>query len=372
MKSYGFVLLSLFVLLGFSCSGGKMNTPLLVGTFTKGSENGLFLYDFNLKEGSVKLMAGSDAGINPAFFCFSRKRDLIYSINETGGYKGIEKSGGLTTLKYDMSSGKIQKISEMAVPNGGPCQISISADYGFLFIANYDGGSAAVIQLDAGGIPERISDTIFFEKMGDKVSHAHMIGQDPQGKKVYMTDLGLDRVMIYELDKNSGRLKPFKNPAVYLPDGSGPRHFVFNEEGTIMYLINELNSTITVLKADDTEGLRILQTVPAVSEGYSGTNYCADIHIGVGGDFLYGSNRGENSIVTFRIGDDGLLELAGHTPCGGDWPRNFVLDPSGKFLLVGNEKSDNISLFKIDRKTSLPQPYGKDISIRAPACLKFP
>ncbi len=360
------------VLSGFSCSGGKMNAPLLVGTFNKGSDNGLFLYDFNLKEGSVKPVAGSDAGINPAFFCFSGKGDLIYTINEVGIYNGIDKSGGLTTLKYDRNSGQIQKISDMAVPNGGPCHISISADNGFLFIANYDGGSVAVIKLDEGGIPEKVSDTIFYEKEGDKVSHAHMISQDPQGKKVYLTDLGLDRVVIYELDKNSGRLKPFRKPAVYLPDGAGPRHFVFNEDGTMMYLINELNSTITVLKVDENEGLRILQTVPAASAGYSGKNYCADIHIGAGEDYLYGSNRGENSIVTFRIGDDGLLELAGHTPCRGDWPRNFAIDPSGKFLLVGNERSDNISVFKIDRKTGLPQPCGEDISIKAPACLKFP
>jgi 6-phosphogluconolactonase len=370
-NSVSFFLLFLFMF-GFSCTGIKMNVPLLVGTFTKGSDEGLYLYDFNKKDGTLTQISKSDAGVSPAYFCFPEKRDLIYTINEVSNYGGAEKSGGLTTLRYDKTSGKIEKISEMAVPNGGPCYISISSGDDFLFMANYSGGSAVVIKLDEKGIPVRITDTIFYERSGDKVSHAHMISQDPQGKRIYLTDLGLDRIMIYDLDKSSGKLKPFISPAVNLPEGSGPRHFIFNDEGSKMYLINELNSTIMVLEVNDIEGLKILQTVNTVSEGFQGKNYCADIHIGKGGDFLYGSNRGENSIVTFRIGITGLIELAGHTPCGGDWPRNFVIDNSGKYLLVGNQRSDNISVFEIDSDTGLPQSCGDPIEVTAPACLKFP
>jgi 6-phosphogluconolactonase len=359
-------------MLGFSCTGIKTKVPLLVGTFTKGSDEGLYLYDFNNREGSLIQISGSEAGVSPAFFCFPLTKNLIYTINEVDNYGGKENLGGLTTLRYDRERGKIEKINEMAVPNGGPCHISISSGDDFLFMANYSGGSAAVIKLDERGIPERITDTIYYEKSGEKVSHAHMILQDPQGKRIYLTDLGLDRIMIYVLDKSSGKLEPFRIPSVYLPAGSGPRHFVFNDDGSKMYLINELNSTIMVLEVNDIEGLKILQTVNTVSEGFQGKNYCADIHIGRGGNFLYGSNRGENSIVTFRIGSDGLIEPAGHTPCGGDWPRNFVIDKSGKYLLVGNQRSDNISVFNIDSDTGLPKPCGGPIEVTAPACLLFP
>ena len=132
-----------------------------------------------------------------------------------------------------------------------------------------------------------------------------------------------------------------------------------------------LNSTISVFNVDANGELKLIQTLTTLREGFKGKSYCADIHIGKNGKFLYGSNRGENTIVTFRIGTDGKLTLAGHTSCGGEWPRNFVIDPSGKYILVGNQKSGNISLFSIDEKTGLPVEPGKDYKITSPVCLKF-
>jgi 6-phosphogluconolactonase len=138
-----------------------------------------------------------------------------------------------------------------------------------------------------------------------------------------------------------------------------------------MYVINELNSTITVFDVLPNGELETIQTVTTLSEGFEGTSYCADIHIGKDGKYIYGTNRGENTIVTFRIGSDSKLTLAGHISCGGDWPRNFIIDPSGKYILVGNQRSGNISLFKIDKPTGLPEMIGKDYKISGPACLKF-
>jgi 6-phosphogluconolactonase len=136
-------------------------------------------------------------------------------------------------------------------------------------------------------------------------------------------------------------------------------------------VINELASKLMVFDVDREEGLKLVQTLPTVRAGFEENNYCADIHIGKNGEYLYGSNRGENSIVTFRIGDDGLLTLAGHTSCGGDWPRNFVIDPSGRFLLVANQKSNDITVFKLNRATGLPKETGEKVKTAAPACLKF-
>jgi 6-phosphogluconolactonase len=262
-------------------------------------------------------------------------------------------------------------LNEMLIPHGGPCYISMSPDSGYLFLANYPNGSIVVVKLNNDGIPETITDDILYVKDEPDVSHAHMIISDPSGKRVYVTDLGLDRILIYNFDTNSGKLKLLENGITSLPKGSGPRHFTFNAPGTKMYVINELGSKMMVFDVDKEGFLKLIQTLPTTRETYEENNYCADVHIGKNGEYLYGSNRGENTIVTFRIGSDGLLTLAGHTSCGGDWPRNFVIDPSGKYLLVGNQKSDSVSVFKLNKRTGLPQEPDKDYKVLMPACLKF-
>jgi len=198
-----------------------------------------------------------------------------------------------------------------------------------------------------------------------------MILSDPSGKKIYVTDLGLDRIMIYDFDKGKGELNLIEDGIVQLPHGIGPRHFVFNREGLKLYVINELGSMMMTFDVRADGGLDLLQTLPTVREGFFENNYCADIHISGNGRYIYGSNRGENTIVTFRIEQDGTLSLAGHASCGGNWPRNFTLDPSGQFILVGNQKSDSISVFRLNAKTGLPEEPAKNYKVSAPACLKF-
>jgi 6-phosphogluconolactonase len=370
MKKFNLFLYTIFFLFGFSSTCNSQIIRLFTGTFTEAGEKGLYLFDLNREEGTFKLVSELDAGPNPSYFCISKKNGLIYAANEVMNFKGI-KGGGVTTLKYNAKTGIAEKINELTVPNGGPCYISLSSCEDFLFMANYAGGSVAVVKLDDKGIPVSITDTILYEGEEGNVSNAHMISSDPAGKRVYVTDLGLDRIVIYYFDPVSGRLQQIPKGIVKLTKGAGPRHFVFSSDGTKMYVINELNSTISVFNVDTKGELNPVQTVTTLTEGFKGESFCADIHIGKNGDFLYGSNRGENTIVTFRIGSDGKLTLAGHTACGGDWPRNFVIDPSGKYILVGNQRSGNISLFRIDEKTGIPIEPGKDYKITSPACLKF-
>jgi len=362
-----YTLFSIMILSG-SCNCQPVR--LFAGTFTPADEKGLFLFDLNLENGAFKLINEADAGPNPSYFCISKKHGLIYAANEVMNFKGI-KGGGVTTLRYDAISGTCEKINEIAVPGGSPCYISLSSKEDYLLLANYTGGSVTVINLDDKGIPASVADNIFYEKEDDKSSHAHMISCGPSGKEIYVTDLGLDRIVIYNLDKESGKLIQIKDGIVSLAKGSGPRHFVFSSDGKKMYVICELNSTISTFSVDTNGGLKQIQTLTTLADGFIGQNACADIHIGKNGKYLYGSNRGENTIVTFRIGSDGKLTLAGHTSCGGDWPRNFVIDPSGKFILVGNQKSGNISLFRIDEKTGLPVEPAKNYEFKSPACLKF-
>lgn len=355
---------------GLLSSGCQKNIKLLAGGFTKGDQKGLSVFDFNPGTGKLDLISEIDAGPNPSYYCFSEKNKMIYAINEVMEFRG-QFGGGLTTLKYDPETSKCEKLNEILIPYAGPCFISMSADSGYLFIANYPNGSVAVVRLDENGIPESITDTILYIKEEPDRSHAHMILHDPGGKYVYVADLGLDRIMIYDFDTRTGKLNERANGITEVTAKSGPRHFAFNSDGSVLYLINELGSTIMVFRVSAGEQLKLVQTVATTREGFTGNNYCADIHIGKDGKFLYGSNRGENSIAVYEISEDGLLKPAGHFDCGGDWPRNFVIDPSGKFILVGNQKSDKITVFRINRNTGLPSGIADSAKMTGVACLKF-
>lgn len=355
---------------GLLTSGCGEKKRLVAGGFTEGEEKGLYLFDFSTKNGNLDLLTQADAGPNPSFFCFSADKKLIYAADEVMDFKG-GKGGGITTLEYDNRNNSLTKKSEILVPYGSPCYISISPDGKYLLLANYSSSSVSVVRLDSSGIPGQVTDTILYKSDSLAVSHPHKIMSDPAGKHIYVTDLGLNRIMIYDLDTVKGKLKPFRIPLINLPGSSGPRHFTFNKNGTLMYLINEVGSTVMVLAVSDDEGLKIIQTLITVAEGFTGRNACAEIVISKDGRFVYGSNRGENSIVVFGINDDGTLKPEGRISCGGNWPRNFSIDPSGRYLLVANQRSDNISVFRINEKTGLPEGPVSNAQMKTPACLRF-
>jgi 6-phosphogluconolactonase len=367
MKKGIFSVLVLVIMLFFSGSANCQSSRLYVGKYTEKGEKGLHIIDVDLAKGNFKPVSECDAGTNPSYICISKKRNLIYAVNEVGRVNGV-RGGGLTTLKLDVKTGTTEKVKELAVPNGGPCYVSLSPAENFILMANYGGGSIAVVRLDANGIPTEVSDSIIFKGEEGTRSHAHMIAPGPGGK-IYLTDLGLDRIAIYDLDQTTGKL--INTGYTKLAKGSGPRHFTFSKDGSKMYVISELKSTLTVLNVEKNGDLKEIQTLSTLPAGFTEKSFCADIHLSKDGKYIYGSNRGHNSIVTFKVEKDGKLTLAGHTNCGGEWPRNFVLDPSGKYLLVGNQNSGNISLFTIDKKTGLPVPPAKNYQIKSPSCLKF-
>ncbi len=371
MRRYFNQIVLLIVITGFVLTSCKKEYKLFVGGFTtKDGEKGMSVFNFNAGNGKLKLISESDVGLSPSYFCFSEKNKQFYVLNEVMEFKG-QFGGGLTTFKYDDKTSQFVKQNELLIPYAGPCYISMSADSGYLFIANYPNGSVAVVRLDNSGIPETITDTILYVKEEPDRSHAHMILHDPACKHVYVTDLGLNRIVAYDFDTKEGKLSQLENGIATLPIRTGPRHFAFNADGSKLYVINELGSSLAVFDVDETKGLTLLQTLPTIREDFIESNFCADIHLAKDGKFLYGSNRGENTIVTFKIGNDGLLSLAGHTTCGGDWPRNFVIDPTGRFILVGNQKSNYISVLRIDKKTGLPSVALDSARVKMPACMKF-
>lgn len=370
MKNYIALICFLLIFTALMTTSCKKNPTLFASGFTKDDEKGLTLFEFNTRNGKLKAISEHDIGENPSYFCYSDKRGLFYTINEVMEFNG-EFGGGLSTFEYDPKIHQFNKKNEILIPYGGPCFISFSPDSSYLFVASYPNGSVSVVKLNENGIPVNVTDTILYYKEEPDNSHAHMILNDPACKYVYVTDLGLHKIYIYTFDKSSGKLNQIENGVVSLPAGSGPRHFTFNAEGSRFYLINELGSTIMVFNVDSNGTLDLIQTVPTLKEGFVERNACGDIHIGKDGKYLYGSNRGENTIVVYRIADDGLLTLAGRIPCGGKWPRNFMIDPSGKFLLVGNQQTNEISVFRINKKTGMPEKVGENYPRNGAACLKF-
>jgi 6-phosphogluconolactonase len=357
----------ILIIILFSTSCKNRSIHFFAGTYTESGGKGLCAFNLNYNTGTFNMLSESDAGPNPSYFCISAKNGLIYAANEVMEFNG-SKGGGVTTLKSDPVTGIPEKVNQLLVPYGGPCFISLSPAEDYLLMANYSSSSVAVVKLDDNGIPQEVTDTISFMGEEGKISHPHMISFGPGGRKVYLTDLGLDRISIYDFD--AGHLKQISDGIVNMAPGSGPRHFVFSSDGSKMYVICELNSTISVFDVAVSGALLPVQTLSTLGEGFIGESNCADIHLGKNGQYLYGSNRGENTIVVFRTGSDGHLTLEGRTSCGGNWPRNFVIDPSGKILLVGNQKSGNISLFRISEKNGMPE-YSDEYNLSSPACLKF-
>lgn len=369
MKRYFRLVFALSFLLISASSCQEKTIRLFASGYNESGEKGFVVLDLNRGKGSFKVLSEADAGKNPSYFCISGKTGLVYAANEVMEFNGV-KGGGVTVLKYNPETGNTEKIKELMVPEGGPCYISLSPQENYLLLASYSSASIAVVKLDEKGMPEKVTDTISFSPADSAVSHPHMIAFGPAGKKVYLTDLGLDRIIIYDFDAATGHLSEAPDGVINMTKKSGPRHFVFNQAGNKMYVICELNSTISVFEVNENGGLRPVQTVTTLGDGFTGESFCADIHLSANGKYLYGSNRGENTIVVFRIENDGKLSLSGRTSCGGNWPRNFVIDPSGKYLLVGNQKSGEITLFEIDDKTGIPN-YIDDYKFGTPACLKF-
>jgi 6-phosphogluconolactonase len=243
--------------------------------------------------------------------------------------------------------------------------------------ANYTGGSVAVLPVRPDGTLGMAIDVKQHEGSGikeqQKGPHAHCIILDRLERHAIAADLGIDKVMVYAFDRATGKLTPARQPWAELKAGAGPRHLTLHPSGRYLYVISELDSTMTAFRYNEFNGALVpIETVSTLPSDFSGTSYCADVHVSRSGKFLYGSNRGHDSIVVFEIDSrTGKLKLVEHVSTEGKWPRNFTLDPTGQFLLVANQRTDNVVTFSIDATTGRLKPTGGVEEIPAPVCLKF-
>jgi 6-phosphogluconolactonase len=333
---------------------------------------------FDLKTGKLKPHKIVKNVVEPSFLTIDTNRRFLYAVNETGEFEG-KKSGAVSSFAIDQKTGDLQFLNEQASLGGAPCFITTTNDSKFALVANYLGGNISVFPIEKNG---KLGASIALaqhtgfgpNKDRQEAAHAHSITLDRNNRFAFAADLGIDRLMIYQFDDKSGKLKPNEvQPYFEAKPGAGPRHFIFHPNGKFAFLINELNSSITSLLYDEKLGtLKEIQTVPSLPKAFDGANTCADIHVSPNGKFLYGSNRGHDSIVSYRIGkNDGKLEFIEHTPTGGKRPRNFAIDPTGKYLLAANQDSDSIVVFQIDKKTGKLSANGRSADVPTPVCLKF-
>jgi len=347
-----------------------------VGTYTTGESDGIYIYRLNPASGELKPV-GTVKADNPSYLAIDGRRRFLYAVNEVTEFAGTS-SGAVSVFSINQKTGDLQFVNQQPSLGGAPCYISVDRNNRFVLVANYVGGNVAVLPVQRDGRLGSATDMEQHRGSGANIErqespHAHSIILDPANRFAFASDLGIDKIMVYRFDSKSGKLAPNSPPWVQVKAGAGPRHFTFHPTGTSAYSINELDSTVTAFAYNKALGvLSDAQTVSALPVNFSGNNSCADIHISPNGKFLYGSNRGHDSIVVFKIDETtGRLNFVEHVPTGGKTPRNFCIDPTGKFLLAANQKSDTIATFRIDSASGRLRPAGQVTEVPSPVCLKM-
>ena len=349
---------------------------LYVGTYTSsGKSDGIYLYWMDPLTGALERLK-SFKSENPSFLTIDRSRRYLYAVNEVSEYLG-KPGGGVSAFAISREDVSLRLLNQQATDGADPCHLTIDRKGKTLLVANYTGGSITSLPVRSDGTLGMATEVKQHEgssiKEQQKGPHAHCIILDRSERYALAADLGIDKVMIYRLDPATRKLTPGKQPSAELQKGAGPRHLTLHPNGKYLYVINELDSTMTAFAYNGVNGtLTHIDTVSTLPSDFSGVSYCADVHVSRSGKFLYGSNRGHNSIVVFEIDQrTGKLKTLEHVSTEGDWPRNFTIDPTGKFLLVANQRTDNVVTFAIDPRTGRLKPTGKVAQIPVPVCLRF-
>jgi 6-phosphogluconolactonase len=350
---------------------------LYVGTYTTGKSEGIYSYRFNLASGELTHAGTTKGVVNPSFLTLAPNGRYLYAVNEVDDFGG-RKSGAVSAFAVDQKTGALRFLNQQASLGANPCYVDVDASGRFVLIANYTGGNVTVFPIQRDGTLGESTDTKQYQ--GSSVNrerqegpHAHCIRLDPTNRFAYSCDLGTDKIMIFRFDARGGKLLADEPPWLQVKPGAGPRHLAFNHTGGLVFVLNELASTVSAFRRNPEKGtLHELQTITTLPKGLTGANTGADVHVSPNGQFLYCSNRGHNSIAIFKIDPrNGALTAIGHELTRGLTPRNFAIDPTGAFLLAANQKSDNIFVFRLDQTTGRLTATGQAVQVPAPVCLKF-
>ncbi len=383
---------------------GEAAGPLLayVGTFSSplrdvlptqvdlppGNGRGIHLFQVNRATGAMTPAGVHEMGTSPSCLALNATGSRLYSANETDRV-GEHKEGTVSSFAINRADGKLELLNTVRSGGAGPTFVSVVPSGRFVLVANYFGGSIAVLPVlgdgrlgaatdvksDLGKIGQTKATNAppgSFARSGHDRTHAHMIQADPSGRFVLHVDLGLDQIFIWKFDEQKGVLAPGEPPAISLPPGDGPRHFQFHPNGRWFYSIQEEASTIVLFDYDAARGrLASRQTISSLPPGFAGTNFCSEILVSADGRFVYAGNRLHDSIGIFAVGPDGTLRFVGEEWTRGDYPRSFNVEPRGDFLYCCNQRADNITVFRVDRKTGGLEFTGHYAAVGNPSSIVF-
>lgn len=365
-----FAICILFILA--SCSN-QQHYYLFIGTYTNTTSKGIYIYDFNSQTGDATWISNTDSVTNPSWVTISNDHKYVYAVNETNG----TNPGRVTAYSFDKNNGTLHFLNTTASGGDDPCYLATSFDNKWLTVANYTSGTATVFPINADGsvkpYSQLINDTIYRSPGDSAIPHVHETVFSPDEKFLVTPDLGLDKLMIYKFEPSKEKPLVLSSPSsVASETGSGPRHIVFSSNKKHAYLIHELSGTVTAYNYENGTFSQI-QDIATFPKGFDGKKDGAEIMVSPDGKFLYASDRGDlNQIVIFSIDpDSGKLTFKGTQSSLGTHPRNFIIDPTGNFLLAANQDSENIVIFKINKETGLLNKTGKEIHIPRPVCLQM-
>ena len=350
-----------------------------IGTYTGPRSQGIYTAWFDPSNGSLTTPELAAVTKNPTFLALHPKRPLLYAVEETADF-GNTGQGAVSAFSVDAQTGKLLLLNQQPSAGTGPCHLCVDSTGSCVLVANYNSGSIASFPIEADGRLGSAASTI--QHQGSSINrdrqsgpHAHFITPDPDDRFALVCDLGVDKVFTYRLlpPGKPTTLRPNDLPPLTITPGSGPRHLAFAPNGHIVYLINELASTICVLDYDAAAGtLKEIQTVSTLPADFKAANIAAEVQVHPSGRFVYGSNRGHDSIAVFAVdAQTGRLSFIERQASLGRTPRHFTLDPDGQWLVVENQDSNRIVVFRVNQATGELTPAGHEVELSAPVCLVF-
>ncbi|MBU3160922.1 lactonase family protein [Clostridium frigoris] len=348
-----------------------------VGTYTSNGSQGIYSYNLDIKSGRLEQIGVSSKVDNPSYLNISHDNKFLYAVLENEVFNG-EAGGAVAAFRIDQKTGEIKLLNIKGTKGKAPCNVCIARDNKYVFVANYNEGTVSVFQVNEDGSLGSISTIVEHEGSGpNKIRqtkpHVHYVTLTPEEKYLCVVDLGIDSIKFYEVDRKHGSLIINDKLSLIIKPGSGPRHMEFDPSGKTAYIITELSCEVLVVQyCVEKQTFDIIQHISTLPKGYVGENICGAIHISPDGNYLYASNRGDDSLAIFKIEKtSGILELVGHSATYGECPRDFGIDPTGKFMYVLNQDSDTIVTFKIVSESGKLEVLAGDIKILSPVCIKF-
>ncbi len=348
-----------------------------IGTYTGGASEGIYLLGFDAQTGRLGSPQLAAKTGNPSFLALHPTKPLLYAVGDATRESG-EKWDCVTAFLVDPETGALTQLNRASSMGGGPCHVAVAPAGRHVAVANYGGGSIAALPLREDGPLGEAS--AFVQHTGSSANpqrqreaHAHSVNFDPAGRFLFAADLGTDQIMVYRFNETLGTLAPNDPPSAHLAPGAGPRHFAFHPSGKFAYVINELDCTITAFTYMPAAGrLDTIHSVTTLPGDFTGDNTTAEIKVHPSGRFVYGSNRGHDSIAVFAVdAASGALTPAGWTSTQGKTPRNFNIEPAGRFLIAANQDSDSLAVFRIDPASGALEPTGQTVAVPSPVCVVF-